>query len=546
MLPSPFSPPRGRVPIELINLGYHIVQRLGRGSTAEVFEARWRSAQRNIALKVSRKDTHDAAQIVARMQTEWNVGRSLRHPNLIEIYDGGRLSDGRAWLAMERLSGHDLLAELAREGQIEVSRALHFARQICQALEVLHRRGVVHRDIKPENIFLLDEDALVPDHVKLIDLGVLALSANDPGRAHRQTGQFIVGTPLYLAPEQATGQPPDPRTDLYALGGVLYHLLCGHPPFNDDDPTEVVHQHIHTPVPPLAHARPGLPPRLVSLVHRCLAKQIDDRPANATAMIELLDACVCDLQQSVLDQRPATMLPPLPTPSDQVGWRNLLTHIQVQIDRGHPDPLLAEALQQALLAYQHVEQAQQEARQRRADADTAARARIHQRVRQEQRQQQLQEALGRLRGERMQAQAELDQHIDRLRAHDRHYTEDLRQLSLLLNGPISSVPLNRLQQHHLRLDEWLQERDTIVDHIEVMRAQMQRQHEAIALVSAQLLDVDASLNDLRLQEDEEGAQAERSAAHAADIHLITQRFFERVTLRLLLSYTLSLHPEASD
>ncbi len=122
---------RVNVPAELLRLGYTLLRRLGGGSTAEVFEARRTDTGQRLAVKVSRGDVPDAPLIVSRMQTEWNVGRGLRHPHLVTILDGGTFGDGRAWLVMELLRGHDLLDELEAHGALEPARAVHIIRQVC-------------------------------------------------------------------------------------------------------------------------------------------------------------------------------------------------------------------------------------------------------------------------------------------------------------------------------------------------------------------------------------------------------------------------------
>ena len=539
--------PRTNVPAELLSLGYRLTRRLGQGSTAEVYEATWQAGGRAVAVKVGRSDTPDAAEIVARMQTEWNVGRGLRHPNLVAIYDGGGLSDGRAWLAMEKLSGHDLLAELQRVKVIDAPRAVHIARQVCQALDVIHRRGAVHRDIKPENIFLLDDEAQFPDHIKVIDLGVLALPADDPERAHEQTGQFIVGTPLYLAPEQATGAPPDPRTDLYALGGVLYHMLTGAPPFSGADPTEVVHKHVHEAVRPLDQVQPGLPPRLVALVHACLAKSPSSRPADASSLADVLDACARDLLASgTLDgpMGPAPA-PVLPAPGHHVAWIALTEQLERRLRRelGEAPPMsVSDALTKVGTARQVLERAIGEADRRRRAADDAARQRIEQRDRLQRRQRKLEASQDRVRERVLAASAAADGGASQVQAHDDRYAKVVANLQALVGDDLARTPLAAVRARHGEADALLEARTPLVAALNRARAEERRHHEALAALHTQNLDLQSAFADLALQEDEDGARDERDAAMAAAARTTAERFFERSALRLFLEYIHALHP----
>ncbi len=543
------SPPRPRtnLPAELLSLGYSVSRKLGRGSTAEVYEARHVASGRPVAVKVGRADVADAQRIVDRMQTEWNVGRGLRHPNLVEIIDGGSLSDGRAWLAMERLIGHDLHTELQANAPLPPMRVVHLARQICEALQVVHRRGAVHRDVKPENIFLLTAHHLYPDHVKLIDLGVLALPADDPERAHESTGQFIVGTPMYLAPEQATGELPEPRTDLYALGAVIYHMLAGRPPFEDEDPTEVVRRHVNDEVPPLDTLVSDLPSRLVALVHACLSKDAAHRPPDASRVIELLDACSRDLTAAydTAGSLRSAPMPPVPAPGNAMAWVTLseqLEQLTGMFFRDRVPAPLKEGLKRMAQAGRGLERAKAEAERRRQVADDAARERIEQRDRLQRRQRKLEAGFARVEARLRDARQALATAEAGVLQHDERYGALLESLRGMIGSSIAATPLPGLAARHAQIDALLEARTPQVASLNRARSAERKAAEALASLRAQSIDLQAAFADLEVEDQEEGTRDERGAEGAIAARTTAERFFERAVLRVLIEYAQALAP----
>lgn len=543
------SPPRPRtnLPAELLTLGYSLSRKFASGSTAEIYDARHVATGRRCAVKVSRLDVADADRIIDRMQTEWNVGRGLRHPNLVEILDGGQLSDGRAWLAMERLVGDDLSVELALRGRLEPLRAVHMARQICEALQVIHRRGAVHRDIKPDNVFVLRAGHLYEDHVKLIDLGVLALPTDDPERQHGETGQFIVGTPLYLAPEQATGELPDERTDLYALGGVLYHMLGGHPPFDHEDPTEVVARHVNDEVEPLDRVVPELPARLVALVHQCLAKTPQDRPADAAAVITMLDACARDLSVDLAHDGSlrSAPLPEVPASGHSIEWLAFVESLVGMVGmfwHAQPPARVAEALKRAVRAGKGLDRARTEADRRRKQCDEAARERIEQRDRLQRRARKLEASGARLTSRRTEAEAKVREAEAAVITQDEQYNEALARLQSVVGRNVALTSVSALSTHHAAVDAILAARTSLVARLNQSRAAERRAVEALAALHVEEIDLRGTFADLDLDDQEDGARDEREAHAAAGARMTAQRFYERTALRLLLEYVQALAP----
>ncbi len=539
--------PRINLPAELLRLGYTLLARLGDGATSEVFEARHMATGRRVAIKVSRADVPEAQAIVQRMQTEWNVGRGLRHPHLVAILDGGTFSDGRAWLVMERLVGHDLLQALEEAGSLEPLRAIHIARQMCEALQVLHRRGAVHRDVKPENVFLHAEGR-VPDHVKLIDLGIVSLPEDAPERAHDPTGSFIMGTPLYLAPEQARGQTPDPRTDLYAVGGVLYHMLSGVPPFDGADPTEIVAKHVNAEVEPLDTVVPDLLPALVALVHRCLEKERDDRPGSAAEVIAALDACARTLagEFAPLPSLRRAPVPEVPPAGHAAAWLRLSEHLEHCVDaywraeaRRTPPPPVQAAMRTALVARGDYEQARADAEQRREVADVAARFRIEQRERLQRRARRVGAALERARvrfREAAKLAAEAAGAVDTV---DEGYARELEALRALT----ADLSLPALEQRHRQIEAWLRRRAQSVETLTGARAEERAAAEKLAVLRAEEIDVQREYADQELEEQDDGWRHEQAAGDAADVALGAQRALEQACLRFFVEYVRAVQRE---
>ncbi len=532
------------VPAELLRLGYALLRRIGGGSTAEVFEAKHNETGRRLAVKVSRGDVPEAELIVSRMQTEWNVGRGLRHPHLVTIVDGGTFGDGRAWLAMELLEGHDLLDELEAHGPMAPLRAVHIMRQVCEALQVLHRRGAIHRDVKPENIFLTVEGCSV-DHVKLIDLGILSLPEDDPARQHEPTGRFILGTPLYLSPEQARGWRPDPRTDLYAVGGVLYHLLAGHPPFEGEEPTYVVARHLNESVPPLDEEVEGLPPSLVELVHRCLEKQQEDRPADAAEVIVALDACGRDLAGSFEEEASLRRapLPAVPPPGRTSEWLQMCENLEHLVARFWsttmpPDPLVA-ALNARREVLTTLERAQLEADVLREKADVGARHRIESRERLHRRARRIASALERHRRRQREALVVSDRATAALDAHDERYAEVLSRLAEV--GPrVESASAAQVEAVRVEAESLLDERHALLKGLREARSLERQKAEVVAQLRADEIDLQRAFADQELDEQEEGFLTEGAAAAAVDARVDVEREHERASLRLLSAYAAGL------
>jgi serine/threonine-protein kinase len=249
---------------------YRLDEEIGRGGMGVVFRAWDVELERAVAIKVVAADL-EADDARERLVREARAAAALRHPNVVAVHDVGD-HEGTPFFVMELVEGPNL-SERAPESLTDI---VDVARQICSALDHAHQHGLTHRDLKPGNV--LTEDQSGAPSIKIVDLG---LAIRDRGvRLTRQGG--ITGTAAYMAPEQALGREVDGRTDLYALGVMLYQFTTGRLPFDGDNALAVLSQHLHAPVVPPRTYREDLPEHLEQLVLRLLAKNPDDRFASAS------------------------------------------------------------------------------------------------------------------------------------------------------------------------------------------------------------------------------------------------------------------------
>ena len=252
---------------------YRVVRKLGAGGMADVYLAEDEELGRRVAIKILNDRHANDEQFVERFRREAKNAAGLSHPNIVSIYDRGE-AEGTYYIAMEYLDGRSLKEMLVARGPMPIADAIHFARQILNALRFAHRKGVVHRDIKPHNV-MVDGDA----RLKVTDFGIARAGASQMTEAGA-----IVGTAQYLSPEQARGAAVDQRSDLYSIGVVLYEMLTGHVPFTGDTPVEIAMRHLSDPPRPPSTLRPEIPPDLDMIVLRALAKNPDDRFQTADEM----------------------------------------------------------------------------------------------------------------------------------------------------------------------------------------------------------------------------------------------------------------------
>ncbi|MGE0871167.1 MAG: protein kinase [Kofleriaceae bacterium] len=276
---------------------YRLESTLGRGGMGLVYRAGHLTLRRQVAVKILHPSLAASPDVRNRFEREALAVGKIDHPNCVSVYDSGRLRDGSLYLAMELLDGKSLADVLEAEGQIAPGRALHILAHMLRGLAHIHQAGLIHRDIKPENIFLIRQGEDV-DFAKILDFGIakpMTASDLDDGVKLTQAGMAF-GTPIYMAPEQALGNPMDGRADLYAASVLAYEMLCGQPPFYSDDKLEVMSMHTAKPVPPMRQrmikgGKP-VPSSIERLIIRGLTKKPSERFANADVYLAEVEAAL--------------------------------------------------------------------------------------------------------------------------------------------------------------------------------------------------------------------------------------------------------------
>jgi serine/threonine-protein kinase len=271
---------------------YRLIRKLGEGGMGEVHLAEHALLKRPCALKQIIGSANSDPLAQARFEREVQSAARLAHPNTIEIFDYGHTPDGTFYYVMEYLRGMSLADLLRQCGPLPPGRVVYLFRQVCSGLAEAHGLGMVHRDLKPANVFVAVRGGQW-DVAKILDFGLVKLTG-DPAAEALTADTMVSGTPLFMAPEQATGEGTlDARADLYALGAVIYCALTGRPPFGGNSPFSVMMAHARDPVTPPRVVRPEVPADLERVVLRCLAKRPEDRFQSAATLGEALSACAC-------------------------------------------------------------------------------------------------------------------------------------------------------------------------------------------------------------------------------------------------------------
>jgi serine/threonine-protein kinase len=275
---------------------YRVLSLLGEGGMGVVYLAQHPAIGRMAAIKVLRADLARSPDLVTRFFNEARAANAIKHPGIVEVYDLGTLPDGTTYTTMELLEGESLSARIKRTKRIPIAVAVDFARQTASALAAAHAAHIVHRDLKPDNIFLV-RDVDGREVIKILDFGIAKLSADGPGAAGVKTRTgAVMGTPIYMSPEQCRGtKEVDHRTDIYALGIILYEMICGQPPFVSAGYGELIHMHIATaPAPPRTHD-PAVPEELEAVMMKLLAKDAGQRYQSMGDVQQALRAIRSDL-----------------------------------------------------------------------------------------------------------------------------------------------------------------------------------------------------------------------------------------------------------
>ncbi len=308
---------------------YAIGDLIGAGGMGEVYRARDTRLMREVAIKVLPAHVASDPDRRKRLNQEANAVSALNHPRICTLYDVGH-DAGLDFLVMEYVEGETLTTRLA-QGPLSINDTVRVARETAEALAAAHAKDLIHRDIKPSNIIV------APDgHIKVIDFGVARVSSRLEVGIPQLPSNFtqpgiLVGTPYYMSPEQAAGEPLDARTDIFSLGVVMFECLTGRRPFDGDTRSEHLQNLRSTPPKTIAVLRPGVPRDLQQLVERCLEKERSHRFVSASALVAALG------QMAAVCRRPAeapqtTRFTLADCGRDDRGGRNRRTHVAIAHD----------------------------------------------------------------------------------------------------------------------------------------------------------------------------------------------------------------------
>jgi eukaryotic-like serine/threonine-protein kinase len=297
---------------------YYVRKLCGEGGMGRVYEAEHIDIGKRVALKILHPAYSQTPDLVERLRREARSASKIAHPNVVDVTDSGTTPDGAFFFVMEYLEGIELGELIYREKRLDIRRTLMIGAQICRALQAAHEVNVIHRDLKPENVLILRRDGQ-RDFVKVLDFGI-AKSGNDNdvgenrgGRRLTQPG-MTMGTPEYMAPEQASGKPADPRSDIYAVGGLLYEMLSGNPPYEGANFMEILHKKANGAPAALSTVRNDVPPALENVIMKAMAKEPDARQQSMEALEKELQN-VATLLFSNFAIAPLSEPDPTPPPS---------------------------------------------------------------------------------------------------------------------------------------------------------------------------------------------------------------------------------------
>ncbi|MCX5746017.1 MAG: serine/threonine protein kinase [Proteobacteria bacterium] len=310
---------------------YRIVRQIGKGGMGIVYLGEHIELNKRVAIKMMLEKYADDSEAIARFKREALAASRIGNTHIIDIMDIGIAADGRSFVVMELLEGSSLGDVIKASGPMPAWRAVHIMRQTLRAVSAAHAKGIIHRDLKPDNIFLVNQDDH-HDFVKLLDFGISKMvdQAAEIASTRLTTTGMVMGTPLYMAPEQAMGAVTDGLADMYALGVILYEMLAGKPPLDGNTYAVLIAKLLTVDPPLLSEVRPGLPANLVAATHRALEKEPQNRFANCEAFAAALPnldrtSSSIELAQTLDSDRIAAVAMPmtpgravsLPTPPGQ-------------------------------------------------------------------------------------------------------------------------------------------------------------------------------------------------------------------------------------
>jgi eukaryotic-like serine/threonine-protein kinase len=344
-LESPEPPPssvsdKENLTGQLIDGRYQIDYVLGVGSMGIVYGARHAAVGKLVAIKALRAHLASDAEAIQRFNAEATAATSIGNQHIVETYDFGRLPDGTAYMVMEYLEGRSLAELIEDFSPLSLERITKIAVQIAEALNAAHLAGIVHRDLKPDNIFLCERET-DPDFVKILDFGIAKFGVS---QARLTQAGAVFGTPAYMSPEQALGKATDGRTDVYALGVMLYEMACGRVPFSGENAIAVLSMHANEEPEALSLRKPDVSPELEAIVNKCLLKDQEGRYASMAELAADLSRLAAGMPVRA-EARPNVALPPTTSQEDVVTLPEIAAPASAPVPlstagRGVPWPLV--------------------------------------------------------------------------------------------------------------------------------------------------------------------------------------------------------------
>jgi serine/threonine-protein kinase len=267
---------------------YELMTRIGIGGMGVVYEGRHPLIGKRVAIKFLLPSFSGDPEAVGRFLSEARAVNAIGHRGIVDIFNFGKLEDGTQYFVMEFLEGRPFDQIVRKESPAPPAMVTRWLEEMCDALGAAHAAGVIHRDIKPSNLFLVETGRTRP-YVKVLDFGIAKLGAPKSGTTPQTRQSMVIGTPEYIAPEQAQGRSIGAQTDLYAMGCVAFELLTGRLPFQGENPLDTMFKHVMEPTPRVSSHVPTIPPALDDLVFHLMQKRPEERPENAAVVLERLE-----------------------------------------------------------------------------------------------------------------------------------------------------------------------------------------------------------------------------------------------------------------
>jgi eukaryotic-like serine/threonine-protein kinase len=331
---------------QILSGRYRLLEKIGEGGMGVIYRAEHVHMRKTQAIKVLHPELTTVDEVLQRFEREAQAAGQIDHPNVCAASDFGRAEGGEFFLVMEYVEGQSL-SDLLRDGPLPIKRALNITAQICSALAAAHDRGIIHRDLKPENVLITERED-EQDFVKVLDFGIARVPPPDDGMESQTLTRagFVMGTPAYLSPEQASGGEVDHRADLYSLGIVLFEMLAGRRPFESPSTVELIGMHVTRPAPLLSRVvkHTNIPKSLDQLLANLLAKEARSRPESARVVKEEIERLSASLDLAFSSDSVSLIVRDAATRAAQSfnTMRNRVSPMLLEVKKGAPDaiPLL--------------------------------------------------------------------------------------------------------------------------------------------------------------------------------------------------------------